>query len=232
MSHAGESSDQGGQGPAGKGAGKAHRPVSGRAFVAAAATVATILAALVPVMLALGAGYYSAVRQCNQDAADLETQMSSILLELSDREARMQSILAVVDKVPVEALVAELTQIEDGTDRHYGDPSFKDHSLVSLVNQYNRLLLRVQFPACDPPKPCPAVLAIDTQKIHPAIETLDVTQTDVHGLSDDIRQDMEQIALQVAWHKTYGPEKLCSILTLMRGAEPWKLIKLTDRSGG
>jgi hypothetical protein len=76
------------------------------------------------------------------------------------------------------------------------------------------------------------VLAIDTQKTHPAIETLDTTKADVHGFARDIDQDVEQIALQEAWHKAYGPERLCSVFTLIRGAEPWQLIRLTARSGG
>jgi hypothetical protein len=45
------------------------------------AVVAALIAALVPVVASIGAGYYSAIRQCNLDASNIETQLTSILLE-------------------------------------------------------------------------------------------------------------------------------------------------------
>jgi hypothetical protein len=207
--------------------------MSRRADAAIAATFATILAALVPATLAVGAGYYSAVRQCNQDASDLETQLTSILLEVADREARMKLLLAT-DKVPVETLRPELGLIENGADGHYGDPAFKDHSLVSLVNQYNRLLRRVTFPpACaqDQTAKCVPVtdLGIDTRQLHPAIETVDITKAEARGFGPNVDQDLALVDKQQAWHKFYGPVRLCSIVTLLHGSEPWKLIKLVPR---
>jgi hypothetical protein len=140
--------------------------------------LASVFGVLTPILLAVGGGYYSAVRQCNQDASDVETRLTSTLLEISDREARMKSVLAPVlapdHAAPVEKLILEITQTESGVDGHYGDPAFKDYTLISLVNQYNRLLRRVQFSPDQPSTD--AILNIDTQNTHPAIETLSITK--------------------------------------------------------
>ena len=58
--------------------------------------VAALIGALVPVVASIGAVYYPAIRQCNQDASEMETQLTSILLELSARERRINSILSTV----------------------------------------------------------------------------------------------------------------------------------------
>jgi hypothetical protein len=73
------------------------------------------MAALVPAMLAVGAGLHSSVRQCNQDASTLETQLTSILLEMSAREARTKWVPGAAD-VPVETLRPELVQIKGGAE--------------------------------------------------------------------------------------------------------------------
>ena len=213
---------------------KPHRPISGRAGVAIAATFTALLGTVLPAMLAVGAGYYSSVRQCNQDAADLETQLTSILLEIGAREARMKSVL-VANKVPVEVLRPEPGLIENGADGHYGDPAFKDHSLVSLVNQYNRLLRRLQFPPACPPdakdKCVPVTnLDIDTQLVHPAIQTLNVTKAEALAFRPDVEKDLSLVDKQQAWHKFYGPVRLCSVRTLFDGSQPWKLIELRARA--
>jgi hypothetical protein len=105
--------------------------------------LSTFLAALVPLLLSVGAGFYSAVQQCNQHASDMEEQLTSTLLEIEGRETRLASLLAA-DNVDADKLIAALVAIENGAD--YGDPTFKDRTLVNLVNEYNRLLRRVQFP--------------------------------------------------------------------------------------
>jgi hypothetical protein len=196
------------------------------------AVVATLLSALIPVMLSVGAGYYSEVRQCNQDASDMEAQQTSTLLEIVGREERMRSVLAV-DKVSTDNLIPALTKIERGAEGYFDDPQFKDHSLVSLVNQYNRLIRRVQFPddlKCAPTAKCVASgLDIDTQHVHPAIGTLDVTRADAHAFARDIDGDLQQIAQQQQWHNLYGPVRLCSIRTLIFASEPWKLVRLVTR---
>jgi hypothetical protein len=203
--------------------------------------IATILA---PIMLSVGAGYYSTVRQCNQDASAMETQLTSTLLEIDSREEQMKSVLSpsisVADsqKPPSSnGLNDELILIENGA--HYGDPQFKDHSLVSLVNQYNRLIRRVRFPKelkCYPPEfpKCAANgLVIDTKYIHPAIGSLKITGVKTYAIfADSIENDLREVAQQQDWHKLYGPVRLCSIFTLIWGwgAEPWQLVKLIPRS--
>jgi hypothetical protein len=90
------------------------------------AVVATLLSALIPVVLSIGAGYYSEIRQCNQDASDMETQLTSTLLEITGREARMRSVL-VADKVSADNLIMALALTESGAAGHFDDPLFKDH---------------------------------------------------------------------------------------------------------
>ena len=212
-----------------------HGPISARAGVAIAGTVVAVLGAMLPLMLAVGNGIYSSVRQCNQDASDLETRLTSILLEISDREVRIRSLLASEDAA-VDKLPSELVQIETGADAHFGDPAFKDFSLVSLVNQYNRSLRRVTFPPACPAGTIPRCLTvtdlkIDTQKIHPAIQTLDVNGEKAHAFRSDIDKDLVEVEKQQEWHKIYGPVRLCSNLRAVFGAsEPWKLIELRPRA--
>ena len=122
----------------------------------------------------------------------------------------------------------ELIQIEDGADMHYGDPQFKDHSIVSLWNQYDRLLRRIQFPADLPPELSGAEngLAIEALNKHPAIEELQVTGTKANSFAPDIDKDLHEIDRQQAWHHDYGPVHRCGFRTLAFGNEPWKLIEL------
>jgi hypothetical protein len=194
--------------------------------------LSTFLAALIPLLLSVGAGVYSSVRQCNQDASDVEDQLTATLMEIEGRETRIRSVLAA-DTVASNMLVAELVQIESGADGHFGDPMFKDHTLVSLVNQYNRLIRRVQFPA--ELTNAAAGLAIDTQNIHPAIETLNITKGEPHAFTHTIDVDLKQIDQQQEWHKLYGPVRRCSALLLMYSivsdsTEPWKLMRLIRRA--
>src|SRR5271166_5404014 len=125
----------------------------------------------------------------------------------------------------------ELIQIEDGADMHYGDPQFKDHSIVSLWNQYDRLLRRIQFPADLPPELSGAEngLAIEALNKHPAIEELQVTGTKANSFAPDIDKDLHEIDRQQAWHHDYGPVHRCGFRTLAFGNEPWKLIELEKR---
>ena len=187
-------------------------------------------------MASVGAGYYSAVRQCNQDASDMETQLTSILLEISGREERMKSLLAVdEDRLPGDTLNKERqTLVESGAEGHYGDPIFKQHSLVSLVNQYNRLLRRVQFPDgfCPAQSGCAGAekgLAIDTLSVHPAIEALQITGSKASSYRQNIDKDLQEIARQQVWHTDYGPVRLCSPSAIISADEPWKLILLKER---
>jgi hypothetical protein len=99
------------------------------------------------------------------------------------------------------------------------------------VNQYNRLLRRLQFPACPRDQKCIAtVLNIDTRVTHPAIETLDISKSEPHAFAHDIDSDLAQIDLQQDWHKSYGPVRLCEPWTLAFGSEPWHLIRLDERA--
>ena len=135
--------------------------------------VAALIGALFPVMASLGAVYYSGIRQCNQDATEMETQLTSILLELSGREERIKAILLTGKHDAIgDELNGEVVEIEDGTDMHYGDPQFKDHSIVSLWDQYNRLLRRVQFTSAHSVE---KGLAIGAHNKHSAIEELKST---------------------------------------------------------
>jgi hypothetical protein len=193
--------------------------------------LSAVLAALVPVLLAVGAGFYSSVRQCNQDASDIEDQLTSTLLEIESRETRMNAVFAASAKVASGKLVSELVQIESGADGHYGDPRFKDQTLVNLVNQYDRLLRRVIFPQgfSDPES-----LNIDTQNVHPAIEILDVTGADARAFAHDVVSDLEQIKQQQDWHEAYAPVHRCSVFLIANSvvsdsSEPWKLIRLVKR---
>ena len=188
--------------------------------------IVAVFGVLTPILLAVGAGYYSAVRQCNQDASDINTQLTSVLLEIGDREERMKSMLAA-DNVSADSLAPELVDIENGAEGHYGDPTFKDHTLSSLVNQYNRLLRRVRF---NPDQPSDdAVLDIDTKDTHPAIATLKITKKDAHAFAHNIDQDLTQFEKQQTWHTAYGPVRLCSVYKLASGSEPWHLIGLVKR---
>jgi hypothetical protein len=194
------------------------------------AGLSAFLAALVPVLLAVGAGFYSSVRQCNQDASDIEDQLTSTLLEIESRETRMNAVF-VAAKVASDKLIGELVQIESGANGHYGDPRFKDQTLVSLVNQYNRLLRRVAFPQGFP---YPERLDIDTQSIQPAIEILDVTGADARAFAHDIDADLKQIKQQQDWHESYAPVHRCSVFLMIQStasdsSEPWKLIRLVKR---
>ena len=203
--------------------------------IALIGALATVVAALVPVMASIWAGYYSAVRQCNQDATNMETQLTSILLEISDREERMRSLLAVDEDKLAGDINKELTLVESGTEGHNGDPAFIRHSLVSLVNQYNRLLRRVQFPEgfCPTQSPCAGAekgLAIDTLNVHSAIEALQITGAKANSYRQYIDKDLQDIARQLAWHRDYGPVRLCSYYSAIISAEePWKLILLKAR---
>ncbi len=198
-----------------------------------------IVVAFVPIIASLWAGYYSAVRQCNQDASEMETQLTSILLEISVREERMMALLAVdEDKIAGDTLKKELTLVESGSDeryRRYSDPTFKDHSLVSLVNQYNRLLRRVQFPDpfCPANPECVGAtggLDIDITSVHPAIEALQITGAKANSFRQNIDKDLKEIARQQAWHEVYGPVRLCSFSAAIKSTdEPWKLILLRER---
>jgi hypothetical protein len=195
------------------------------------AGLSAFLAALVPVLLAVGAGFYSSVRQCNQDASDIEDQLTSTLLEIESRETRMNAVFNASAKVATDKLIGELVQIESGADGHYGDPRFKDQTLVSLVNQYNRLLRRVAFPQ---ELPYPAGLNIDTQNIHPAIAILDVTGGDARAFAQDIDSDLKQIKQQQDWYEAYAPVHRCSVFLMLQStasdsSEPWKLIRLVKR---
>jgi hypothetical protein len=207
--------------------GTSRRPMSNWSIMSFSA----ILAALVPVLLAVGAGFYSSVRQCNQDATDVEDQLTSTLLEIESRETRMNAVFAASAKVASDKLIGELVQIESGADRHYGDPRFKDQTLVSLVNQYNRLLRRVIFPQGFP---YPERLNIDTQSTHPAIEILDVTGAEARAFAHDIDADLKQIEQQQDWHENYAPVHRCSVFLMINSvwsdsSEPWKLIRLVKR---
>jgi hypothetical protein len=203
----------------------------------------TFIAVLIPALLTIGAGLYSLGKQCNQDASDLETQLTSTLLEIAGREARIKALLAA-NADNRQNVIAELPLIESGADGHFGDPTFKEHSLVNLVNQYNRLLRRVKFPAglkcdalkcdsnltCDPKMACdPTILDIDTQVAHPEIESLNFTGKDTETYAHTIDGDLTEVARQQAWHKFYGPSRLCSLWTLVWGSEPWRLISLVNR---
>jgi hypothetical protein len=205
-----------------------------RSFHWSAALVATLLSTIVTAMLAIYAGLYSAVRQCNQDASDIETQLTSTLLEIGDREARMRSLLAVGDRVPTDRLRTELVHIESSAEGYYGNPLFKEHSFVSLVDQYNRLLRRVQFPkelTCGPDEKCAATgLDIDTQTKHPDIETLNITGADPRAFAADIASDKTKLDKQQDWHRDYGPVRLCAPWKLAFGSEPWHLIRLDMRT--
>jgi hypothetical protein len=203
--------------------------------IALIGALATVLAALVSVMASVGAGYYSAIRQCNQDASSMETQLTSILLEISSREERMKALLTGdEDKIPGDTLNKELTLVESGAEGHYGDPIFKQRSLVSLVNQYNRLLRRVRFPEgfCPTQSGCAGAekgLAIDTLSVHPAIETLQITGAKANSYRQYIDKDLQEIVRQQVWHRDYGPVRLCSPSAIISADEPWKLILLKER---
>jgi hypothetical protein len=195
------------------------------------AGLSAFLAALVPVLLAVGAGFYSSVRQCNQDASDIADQLTSTLLEIESRETRMNAVFVAPAKVASDKLIGELVQIESGGDGHYGDPRFKDQTLVSLVNQYNRLLRRVIFPQGFP---YPERMKIDTQNVHPAIEILDVTGAEARPFAHDIDADLKQIEQQQDWHENYAPVHRCSVFLMIQStasdsSEPWKLIRLVKR---
>jgi hypothetical protein len=197
------------------------------------ATLSGLLAALIPLFLAVGAGFYSAVQRCNEDASAIEDQLTSTLLEIQDRETRMKLVLTAPGTVANDKLIAEqLVEIENGADGHYGDPSFKAHTLVSLVNQYNRLLRRVQFP---PELTYATALGIDTKTAHPAIETLDITKADAHAFTQTVDEDLKQLKQQQDWHESHAPVRRCSVGTLTYSllsdrAEPWRLIRLVKRS--
>lgn len=75
---------------------KGQRPAGGWFTAGVITLVAALIGALVPVVASIGAVYYPAIRQCNQDASEMETQLTSILLELSARERRINSILSTV----------------------------------------------------------------------------------------------------------------------------------------
>jgi hypothetical protein len=200
----------------------------------------TIVAAMIPLGGSIVANFYSAVQQCNQDASALETQLTSIMLEISGREERMKSLLSARanslqqpsgnNNESNDALINELGLIEIGADSHFEDPLFKEHSLVQLVTQYNRLLRRVEFPQCDADSKapwCPAELSIDTRTTHPNIETGQfIGQLD--SVSKQIDNDLAQLDRQQGWHKQLGPVHLCSTWTLWT-KEPWKLIGLQQR---
>lgn len=211
---------------------RAYRPMSHGSI----ALFLTFLGIFVPAMLSVGAAVSSAVRQCDQDASDMETQLTSILLEIDGREQRMKALFATdPKKVTNDALITDLTQIESGADGHYNDPQFKDHSLVGLVSQYNRLLRRVRFPSgqdCSPLQSCPATkLSIDTQEFtHPTIETLGVSKADPRMFAQSIDTDLVEVKKQQDWHTTYGPEKLCSPVHVMFNSTPWQLIRLVKRT--
>ena len=165
-----------------------------KSSIALIGALSAVLAAFVSVVTSVGAGYYSAIRQCNQDATNMETQLTSILLEINGREARMKAALAAdEDKMPSNALKRELASIESGAEGYYGDPLFKDYSLVSLSNQYNRLLRRVRFPEdCSTNPKCGGAdkgLMIDTQKTHPEIVTLQITGAKANACARDIDDD-------------------------------------------
>jgi len=214
--------------------GQMHRP----AIHLTIAGVAAVLGALVPLAASVGAGYYSAVQLCNTDASNLETQLTSTLLEVDARELRMKSLLGSLadDKTHRERLAKELVAIENGAQGHYGDPAFTDHALVSLVGEYNRLLRRVQFP---PELRCTLGCAangleIDIKELHPEVETLDVTMKDPVVFSPKIDDDLNQIARQLAWHQFYAPIRRCSLQqmiysTFSDSSEPWKLFRLVRR---
>jgi len=201
----------------------------------------TFLAALVPVLLSVGAGFYSEVQQCNQSASDMEEQLTSTLLEIEGRESRLKALLAA-DNVPDDATKKTYNEtfisIEGGRD--YGDPRFKDHTLVNLVDQYNRLLRRVQFPPDLPAELANArsgLAAIDTRKVHPALQALNFTSADVHTFADKIENDLAEVQRQQSWHKTYAPVRRCSAVQVIYsavsdGAEPWQLIRLVKRPEG
>jgi hypothetical protein len=204
------------------------------------AVVAALIAALVPVVASIGAGYYSAIRQCNLDASNIETQLTSILLELSGREQRIKAIIAAdrgdKDQLTTSdgAVYSELRLIEIGADGRSDDPAFKDHSRVNLVDQYNRLIRRVKFPDGFCPADLPAKCAdsglqIDTQNVHAAIATLQFTKAKANNFVQNINDDLQQVSLQQDWHIRYGPERLCSLWTLISTDEPWKLIGLKER---
>jgi hypothetical protein len=184
-------------------------------------------------LLSVGAGLYSSVQQCNQDASNIEEELTSTLLEIQGRETPMRSVLAASGNAANEKLVAELVGIENGADGHYGDPRFKDHMLVSLVNQYNRLLRRLEFP---PELKYATDLGVDTQTIHPAIETLDITsitKAEAHAFTHNIDDDLKQVDIQLTWHELYAPVRRCSFALMYSivsdSAEPWKLIRLVKR---
>jgi hypothetical protein len=198
--------------------------------------LSAILAALIPVLLTVGAGIYSSVHECNQDASNLEQQLTSILLEIEARETRIKSLLDVdTDKVAKDEkaynnFVVTLVEIENGD--HYGDPAFKDYTLVSLVRQYNRLLRRIQFSADIPQKFSDGLRGIDTQSLHPKIQALDITKVDPHVFASNIDGDLNLIQIQEQWHKEYGPVRRCSIFTLLMGTEPWAIMRLVPRKAG
>jgi hypothetical protein len=212
------------------------------------AVIAALIAALVPIVASIGAGYYSAIRKCNQDASDMETQLTSILLEISGREERMKAMLdALEDKdqpVSREGVYSELPLIESGTDGRSGNPEFKDRSLLNLLNQYNRLLRRVQFPDgfCSAPTGSPPTGSLKCANSgfqtkpnglaangHAVIATLQFTKAEPNTFVRNITDDLQEITLQQDWHEHYGPMHLCEFWTLISTNEPWKLIGLKER---
>jgi hypothetical protein len=204
------------------------------------AIIAAAIAAILPILASIGAGWYSTIQQCNRDASDLETRLTSILLEVSGREERMKTILAegAGDKnqlsVAGDSVYSDLPLIESGAEGHVNDPAFKDHSLVDLVNQYNRLLRRVRFPDKFCPKDSSADCAkngllFDTQNVHAVIATQKLTAASANRFFQNVSDDLSKIAMQLDWHKQYGPVRLCSFLTLVHTNEPWRLIELKKR---
>jgi hypothetical protein len=209
---------------------------------------ATVLVALISVASSAVSSYYSAVQQCNKDADALETQLTSILIEISGREDRIKALLSVPVKSYFEketgelhdesSLNNELAAIEIGDDKHYEDPLFKDHSLVQLISQYNRLLRRIEFPPCveDETKSgvksqswCPnSGLDIDTKTMHPNIQTKRVFGQ-LATVYSKVYQDLSQIDRQQNWHEQLGPVHMCSEYSILT-KEPWKLISLQLRS--
>ena len=205
-----------------------------RSFHWSAALVATLLSAIVTAMLAIYAGLYSAVRQCNQDASDIETQTD--LDFAGDRRPRGTDEVVARGRrsCTTDRLRTELVHIESSAEGYYGNPLFKEHSFVSLVDQYNRLLRRVQFPkelTCGPDEKCAATgLDIDTQTKHPDIETLNITGADPRAFAADIASDKTKLDKQQDWHRDYGPVRLCAPWKLAFGSEPWHLIRLDMRT--
>jgi hypothetical protein len=121
----------------------------------------------------------------------------------------------------------ELSSIELGS--QYKDPQYKDHSLVFLVNNYNRLFKRVDIPA-GVISTCPASgLDIDTVVMHSKLESLNISERLPDNYYAQIDEDLRKIKQQQICHEQFAPVRLCSLRSLLTTNEPWKLVRLQER---